>query len=129
MQDSSKIYRLNAEEVYKQLGTSPQGLSTEEAARRLEQYGHNEIRKIKGAPPWKRLLSHFTHFFAILLWIGAALAFVADQAALAWAIIAVIFINAIFTFVQEYRQRRPRRHCRNSCRRRPRSSATGTNRR
>jgi Ca2+-transporting ATPase len=103
MQDSTKIYRLNAEEVYELLETSPKGLSSEEAAKRLEQYGPNEIRKIKGVPPWKRLLSHFTHFFAILLWIGGVLAFIADQAALAWAIIAVIFINAIFTFVQEYK--------------------------
>ncbi len=103
MQDLENIYRLNAEEVYKTLDTSPQGLSGEEAARRLEQYGPNEIRKVRGVPLWKKLLSHFTHFFAILLWIGGVLSFVADQAALGYAIIAVIFINAIFTFIQEYK--------------------------
>ncbi len=103
MQDIKNIHRLDAQEVYKALESSPQGLSCEEARRRLEAYGSNEIRKIKGKPLWKKFISHFTHFFAILLWIGGILSFVADQAALGYAIIAVIFINAIFTFVQEYK--------------------------
>ncbi|MBN2026421.1 MAG: cation-transporting P-type ATPase [Actinobacteria bacterium] len=103
MQDVANIHKLSNDEVYAALKTSPQGLSAEEAARRLEEYGPNEIRKIKGVPLWKKLISHFTHFFAILLWIGGILSFVADQAALGYAIIAVIFINAIFTFIQEYK--------------------------
>ncbi|RJP32589.1 MAG: cation-transporting P-type ATPase [Actinobacteria bacterium] len=103
MRDIANIHRFNIDEVYDALETSPQGLSTEEAERRREEYGLNEIRKIKGTPLWKRFISHFTHFFAILLWIGAALSFVADQAALGYAIIGVIFINATFTFVQEYK--------------------------
>ena len=103
MQDIKNIHRLNADEVYKALDTSPRGLSEGEAERRLAEYGPNEIRKIKGVPLWKKLISHFTHFFAILLWIGGILSFVADQAALGYAIIAVIFINAIFTFIQEYK--------------------------
>ncbi|MDI6831394.1 MAG: cation-transporting P-type ATPase [Actinomycetota bacterium] len=103
MPEAENIHRLNAEEVYKALGTSPQGLSSEEAARRLEEYGPNEIRKVRGVPLVKKLLSHFTHFFAILLWIGGGLSFIADQAALGYAIIAVIFINAIFTFIQEFK--------------------------
>ena len=103
MQDAENLYRLNADEVFKALETSPQGLTAEEAARRLEEYGHNEIHKTRGVPLWKKLISHFTHFFAILLWVGGVLSFVADQAALGYAIIAVIFINAIFTFIQEYK--------------------------
>jgi Ca2+-transporting ATPase len=103
MQDSANLHRLNADEVYRQLETSPQGITSEEAQKRLEEYGPNEIRKLKGIPLWKKLISHFTHFFAILLWIGGILAFIADQAVLGYAIIAVIFINAIFTFIQEYK--------------------------
>ncbi len=101
--DIAEICRLNPEEVYEALGSSPRGLTEEEASLRLERYGPNQIREIKGVPLWKKLLAHFTNFFAILLWIGAALAFVADQAPLAWAIIGVIVINAVFTFIQEYK--------------------------
>ncbi|MDD3718714.1 MAG: cation-transporting P-type ATPase [Actinomycetota bacterium] len=103
MREIAEIHRLNAEEVYELLETSPQGLSAEEARARLERYGPNEITKMKGIPLWKKFVSHFTHFFAILLWVGGVLSFIADQAALGYAIIAVIFINAIFTFVQEYK--------------------------
>ena len=103
MRDITEIYRLNPEEVYPALDTTPQGLSHEEAARRLEEYGSNELREIKGVPIWKKLVVHFTNFFAILLWVGGALAFIADQAPLAWAIFGVIVINAVFTFIQEYK--------------------------
>ncbi|MBC7246973.1 MAG: cation-transporting P-type ATPase [Actinobacteria bacterium] len=103
MRDIAEIYRLNPEEVYSALDTTPQGLSQEEAVRRLEEYGRNEIREIKGVPLWKKLIVHFTNFFAILLWVGGALAFIADQAPLAWAIFGVIVINAVFTFIQEYK--------------------------
>lgn len=103
MREDTRIYKLNPDEVFAALGTTPQGLSEEEAARRLEEYGPNEIHKIKGVPLWKKLIAHFTNFFAILLWIGSLLAFIADQAPLAWAIIGVIVINAVFTFIQEYK--------------------------
>jgi magnesium-transporting ATPase (P-type) len=101
--DIEKIRRLNADEVYRALETGPQGLSEEEARRRLEKFGPNEIKELRKTPLWKKLVSHVTHFFAILLWIGAVLAFVSDQAALGYAIIGVIVVNAAFTFVQEYK--------------------------
>jgi len=103
MQELENIHELDVEEVYKALETSPQGLSEEEAQRRLAVYGPNEIRSIKGTPLWKKAISHFTNFFAILLWVGAVMAFFSDQAALGYAIIGVIVINAAFTFVQEYK--------------------------
>ena len=52
----------------------------------------------------------FTHFLAVLLWVGAGLAFLSDylhpgegMATLGFAIIGVILINAVFTYIQEYR--------------------------
>jgi len=52
----------------------------------------------------------FTHFFAIILWIGAALAFFAEHfqpgegmARLGVAIVGVIIVNGIFSFWQEYK--------------------------
>ena len=103
MQELENLHELDIEEVYEALDTGPQGLSEEEAQKRLATYGPNEIRSIKGTPLWRKAISHFTNFFAILLWVGAILAFVSDQAALGYAIVAVIIINAAFTFVQEYK--------------------------
>jgi potassium/sodium efflux P-type ATPase len=93
----------SSEELYESLGTSAQGLTSAQAAKRLEEYGRNEIREIKGRPLILKFLENFYHLFAIMLWVGGILAFVAEMPQLGWAIFAVIFINAIFSFWQEFR--------------------------
>jgi len=90
-------------EVYASLETGMQGLSSDEAAARLERYGRNEIREIKGRSLIMKFLENFYHLFAIMLWVGGILAFVGQMPQLGWAIFAVIFINAIFSFWQEFR--------------------------
>jgi len=101
--DPRKIHRLRPEEVYRALESSPDGLSREEAESRLRDFGLNEIRERRATPLWRRFVSHLTNFFALLLWVGAVLAFISDQAPLGWAIIGVILVNAVFTFLQEYK--------------------------
>ncbi|MFH1239110.1 MAG: cation-transporting P-type ATPase, partial [bacterium] len=46
---------------------------------------------------------NFTNTLAILMWIGSGLAFLTDMKEVGWAIIAVIVINAIFSFWQEFK--------------------------
>ena len=105
-----RIQNLTKEEVLKTLITPETGLSEEEAEKRLNEYGFNEIREIRKKPLYLKLLSQFTHFLAVLLWIAAALSFLSEYLhpgegmfTLGLAIVAVILINAVFTFVQEYR--------------------------
>jgi sodium/potassium-transporting ATPase subunit alpha len=107
------ITQVPAETVFKQLETSPAGLSQEEARRRLSQYGLNALAEPNHWSAVRGLMQHFTHFLAILLWIAAGLAFTADRlkpgegmATLGWAIFGVIVINAVFAFVQEYKAER-----------------------
>jgi len=52
---------------------------------------------------WMRFGAHLVNMFALLLWVATVLSFLSDQAALGFAIIAVILLNAVFAFVQEYR--------------------------
>ena len=105
-----KIHNIPKEDVFKTLLTSAQGLSEEEAQRRLHEYGLNEIKEVRGKSLYRKLLSQFTHFLALLLWLSAGLCFLSEylhpgegMLSLGLAIIGVIIINAIFTFVQEYR--------------------------
>ena len=105
-----RIQNLTKEEILKTLITSETGLSEEEAEKRLNEYGFNEIREIRKKPLYLKLLSQFTHFLAVLLWIAAALSFLSEylhpgegMLSLGLAILGVIVLNAIFTFVQEYR--------------------------
>ncbi len=105
-----KIHNLSREEVLRSLVTSERGLSEADAQRRLHEYGPNEIKEVRKKSLFLRLVSQFTHFLAILLWVSAFLSFISEylrpgegMLSLGIAIIGVIVINAIFTFVQEFR--------------------------
>ncbi|MBZ0093836.1 MAG: cation-transporting P-type ATPase, partial [Sulfuricella sp.] len=105
-----KIHHLTVEDAIRSLNSRPEGLSAQEAARRLKEFGPNRVERVKKELLALRFLREFTHFFALILWLAAALAFVAEfsdpgkgMAMLGWAILGVILINGIFSFWQEYR--------------------------
>ncbi len=107
------IANLSIADALRSLRTSEQGLSTSEAARRLAEYGANRLDEIGHEAEWRRFLAEFTHFFALILWVAAGLAFFAESRSpgegmwqLGTAIIAVIVINGSFSFWQEYRAER-----------------------
>ena len=83
--------------------TARQRPTSEEAANASRSTARNEIREIKGRSLILKFLENFYHLFAIMLWVGGILAFVGGMPELGWAIFAVIFINAIFSFWQEFR--------------------------
>jgi calcium-translocating P-type ATPase len=57
--------------------------------------------------PWLRKLAlHFTHLLALLLWAGAALAWVGGMQELSVAIVGVVAINGIFSYWQEHEAER-----------------------
>ena len=90
-----------AELLLAHLGSSPEGISSREAARRLVQYGPNALSR-RGGVRWPRELARqFTHPLALLLWAAALLAALVGITAVAVAIVVVIVINAIFAFIQE----------------------------
>ncbi|KCZ71720.1 P-type ATPase, translocating [Candidatus Methanoperedens nitroreducens] len=105
-----RIQTLSKEEVLRELHTTEQGLTEKEARKRLLDFGENEIAERKKVPWLFRFASHLVDLFAILLWIAGGLAFLvsrlADDVGMAYiglALVTVIFINAFFTFLQEYR--------------------------
>src|SRR5512145_544234 len=108
-----RITHLTPNEAVASLRSHAGGLSAAEGQRRLAEYGPNRVEEAKGEPLALRFLREFVHFFALILWLAAGLAFFADfydpgvgMAALGWAIIGVIAINGAFSFWQEYRAER-----------------------
>ncbi|MCX5930834.1 MAG: cation-transporting P-type ATPase, partial [Cyanobacteria bacterium] len=103
---SQPIWSLPLEQVYPSLRTTPEGLSQQEAEQRLERYGANRLPPLKRRPLALRFLDQMVHFMALLLWIAGVLAFVAGTPQLGWAIWAVVLINGLFSFWQEFQAER-----------------------
>ena len=108
-----KIHHLTTDEAFASLQSGPRGLSALEAQRRLKEFGRNEVVGVDREPWWLTLLKQFGHFFAIILWIAAALAFFADwqdpgqgMAALGFAIAGVVVVNGLFSFWQAHQAER-----------------------
>jgi calcium-translocating P-type ATPase len=107
------IQSLTAGQSLASLHTSAAGLTAAEAQRRLAEFGQNHVEEVGHEHLLLRFAREFTHFFALILWLGAALAFLAEyfdpgqgMARLGVAIIGVILINGVFSFWQEYKAER-----------------------
>ncbi len=96
------LWTLTCEEVYESLSTAASGLTHDEAQNRLEKFGANELPEPVQRPLWLRFADQLTHFMALLLWVAGVLAFISGTPELGWAVWAVIWINGIFSFWQEF---------------------------
>jgi calcium-translocating P-type ATPase len=104
------IHQLPLEATFTALRSTPAGLSRDDARARHVEFGPNRIEQLARVSLPRRFAAQFTHFFAALLGVAAALAVVADRqmpgqgmATLAVAIVGVIVVNGAFSFWQEYR--------------------------
>ncbi len=99
-QEPSDIWQAAAADAYTTLGSGEAGLTYTEVEASRTAYGTNELDTVRKSPIIWKFLGNFYHLMALLLWAAAILAFVADEPELAWTIIAVIAINAVFSFSQ-----------------------------
>ncbi|MBI4214954.1 calcium-translocating P-type ATPase, SERCA-type [archaeon] len=99
-------YLLGVKEALSALASSEGGLSDAEAARRLENHGPNELRE--EAPPSKILifLRQFRSFLVYILFAAAAVSLAIGELVDATVIAAILVLNAVLGFVQEYRAER-----------------------
>ncbi len=107
------IERLTEEQALEALGTGPGGLTPEGVHARLAQYGPNRLPELRRRSAWRRFFAQFVDFFALLLEAAGAITLVtalvqgdAKNLKVAVAIFAVVLLNAVIGFVQEYRAER-----------------------
>ncbi|MDH4076694.1 MAG: cation-transporting P-type ATPase [Acidimicrobiia bacterium] len=84
-------------------GLSRAGLTAAEARRRLAESGPNLVPTARSTPVWRALVGQLVHFFAGVLWVAGILAIIGGLPQLGIAIFAVVVINGLFAFAQEYR--------------------------
>ncbi len=67
-----KTYTLSTDEVLQGLSATAEGLSTQEAQKRLEQYGPNKLKEAEKPTAWQRFLAQLKDPMLIILMIAAA---------------------------------------------------------
>lgn len=86
------------------LGTaSERGLDDAEAARRLEEFGPNELVERKHRTLLRMFLDQFTDFMILVLLAAAVVAGLIGEASDTIAIVVIVILNAALGFSQEYR--------------------------
>jgi Ca2+-transporting ATPase len=97
-------HAMSANEVIQTLSTRfGEGLTSEEAARRLEQYGPNQLAEKPRPSFFQLVLSQLNNFVVILLIVAAAVSALLGEWVEAAAILAIVVLNAILGVVQESR--------------------------
>ncbi|CAH8625032.1 unnamed protein product [Heterobilharzia americana] len=113
-------HKISLEELYSRLSSDPEnGLKSEEVKVRLQRDGPNALTPPKTTPKWVKFCKTLFGGFAMLLWIGAILCFIAygiqkssegedvkDNLYLGIVLSAVVIITGCFSYYQESKSSR-----------------------
>jgi potassium/sodium efflux P-type ATPase len=97
------VISLHVKEVFDALETSPNGLTSEEAKRRLAKHGLNTLVEKKHIPVAYKFFTHLKDLFGILLIFASLLSALGGMLELSLIILIVVLVNAFFSLFQEWR--------------------------
>jgi len=103
MNSNTQWHTLSTDEVLIQLQATPEGLTKDEAVRRLAEHGLNELTAAHRVSPWKLLFEQFKNVLIIILLVAIVLSALLDHGVEAIAIGVIVLFSVILGFVQEYR--------------------------
>ena len=98
--------RIPLENLYEDLRSGPDGLSTVDAARRLDEHGFNVLPEAKKVPLSRKALAQVRNLFNVLLIVAALLSFVSSSPQMGFAILGVVLVAVLFSLFQERRAER-----------------------
>ena len=101
-----KWHALSITEALEKLKSGVKGLSAEEAAKRLLEYGPNELRKEKGRTKIEIFIGQFKNILVIILILASILSIAIGETLDAVIITAIVVASAGLGFIQEYRAER-----------------------
>ncbi len=96
-------WAMPSEKVIKRLGSSETGLSSDEARKRLEKYGPNEVAKTKKKNILIMFIEQFKNPFILLLVIAILLSYFLGERINALIILVMVLISSCLSFFQVYR--------------------------
>lgn len=100
-------YNYSPQDLAKEFSTDLKvGLSSEEAAKRLSKFGPNSLKEASGKGAILIFFSQFKSLLIAILLLAAAISFFLSETIDAIMIAAIVIMNAIVGFIQEYRVER-----------------------
>ena len=104
-QQEKPVYLQSVEDVFKGVQSSPSGLSSKEAAERLEKYGANTLQEGKKKSLLEKFVDQFKDFMILVLLVAAVVSMFAHSGdpdpTDAIIILAVVLLNAVLGVFQE----------------------------
>lgn len=79
------------------------GLSSDEALKKLNQFGPNTLKETGGKNTFTMFISQFTSFLILILLAASAISFFLGATTDATLIMAIVILNGIVGFIQEYK--------------------------
>ncbi|MFQ3619952.1 MAG: HAD-IC family P-type ATPase, partial [Spirochaetales bacterium] len=95
------VHARPVEDLLNELGSTPEGLSSEEAQKRLDEYGPNRLLETEKEGILKRFFKHFHDLLIYILLIAALITALLGHWIDTGVILAVGIINAVIGFIQE----------------------------
>ena len=99
-------HTLTVEQTFDRLKSSPNGLTAAEAAKRLTEFGPNEVQASARVSPFAILLEQFKNVLIIILLLATALSAFLGHGVEAIAITVIVLFAVVLGFIQEYRAER-----------------------
>ncbi len=100
-------HSMKVEEVLKELGTDlHKGLTNDEAKKRLERYGYNELKKEEKVSPFTIFINQFKNILIIILLVAIGLSALIGEVVDALVIGVIVIFCTVLGFIQEYRAER-----------------------
>jgi Mg2+-importing ATPase len=96
-----EILRLPMESLFEKLGSSPSGLTSSEAARRLQVYGANEVEKKKKSATIVKFFRQFKNPLVLILMVAGAIAGFSGDVPTATIVYVMVFLSTGLMFYQE----------------------------
>ena len=87
-------YTMDTNLALDRLGTRREGLTEEEAARRLEEHGPNRLEERRGRSPIVAFLEQFTEVMVIVLIVAAVISFVVGESIDATMILIIVMLTS-----------------------------------
>ncbi len=101
-----KWHSIPIDEVLSELKSGHDGLNSDDAARRLSEYGYNQLESPSKPSPLKIFLGKFKDYMVLVLIFAALISYVAGESTNAYVILGIVILVAIIGFIQEYKAER-----------------------